>query len=82
MPTALHHHHRFTFGLKAPTDAAEVAPMVEALAERGHLPISIPTCPMMHGTGMWIGSMMPLLGGGRLERLAVLTEQIAPQAVA
>ena len=58
-----------TFGLKAPTDAADVAPLVAAVVERGHAPISIPTCPMMHGTGMWIGSMMPLLGGGTVVSL-------------
>ena len=58
-----------TFGVAPPTDAADIAGLVSAVAERGHSPISIPTCPMMHGTGMWIGSMMPLLGGGTVVSL-------------
>ena len=26
--------------------------------------VSIPACPLMHGTGLWLGAMIPLLGGG------------------
>jgi len=27
-------------------------------------PVSLPACPLMHGTGLWVGSMLPLLMGG------------------
>lgn len=52
------------YGLTIPTDAAEIAPMVKALIERGEQAVSIPCAPLMHGTGVWIGAMMPHLGGG------------------
>ena len=27
-------------------------------------PISLPACPLMHGTGMWLGSFLPMMMGG------------------
>ncbi len=27
-------------------------------------PVSLPACPLMHGTGMWLGSILPMLMGG------------------
>lgn len=27
-------------------------------------PVTLAACPLMHGTGMWIGAMVPLLAGG------------------
>ncbi len=50
-------------GLTPTADAAEIAPMVKAMYERGEHPVSIPCAPLMHGTGVWIGAMMPHLGG-------------------
>ena len=47
-------------GLAPPTDAAEIAGLV---ASAGHL-ISIPACPLMHGTGVWLGTFIPHLAGG------------------
>jgi acyl-CoA synthetase (AMP-forming)/AMP-acid ligase II len=46
----------------APTTREEIAPFVTALAARGH-EATIPCCPLMHGTGMWVGAMPPLLAG-------------------
>ena len=31
--------------------------------------VSIPCAPLMHGTGVWIGAMIPQLGGGRVVTL-------------
>ena len=46
-----------------PTDRATIAPFVRAMASRG-ADVTIPCCPVMHGTGMW-GSVMPAhLSGG------------------
>jgi acyl-CoA synthetase (AMP-forming)/AMP-acid ligase II len=27
-------------------------------------PVSLPGCPLMHGTGIWLGSFLPMLLGG------------------
>jgi fatty-acyl-CoA synthase len=35
-------------------------------------PVTLAACPLMHGTGMWIGSMVPLLAGGTV----VLTSRL------
>ena len=49
-----------------PTEAAAVAPTVVGLRERlGGLPITMPACPLMHGTGIWVGVFIPqMLGAG------------------
>jgi acyl-CoA synthetase (AMP-forming)/AMP-acid ligase II len=53
----------------APTDAAEVAPLVVEAAQRGERIISIPACPLMHGTGVWLGTFIPHLIGGTVVTL-------------
>ncbi len=35
-------------------------------------PVTLPACPLMHGTGMWLGAMAPLLSGGTV----VLTSKL------
>ncbi len=53
-------------GLAVPDDLNTLAPsLVEASAE-GKVNVSIPACPMMHGTGGWIGTMMPHCGGAEV----------------
>jgi 3-oxocholest-4-en-26-oate---CoA ligase len=44
-----------------PADAAAIAPFVAAFRAKigGRLPISVPACPLMHGTGVWIGAFIP-----------------------
>ena len=44
-----------------PTDAASVAPFVKGFRQKlgGRLPVSIPACPLMHGTGVWVGVFIP-----------------------
>lgn len=46
-----------------PTNREAIAPLVNAMSARGP-EVSIPCCPLMHGTGMWIGAMPALLTGG------------------
>lgn len=46
-----------------PTTREDIAPFVAAVAVRG-ADVSIPCCPLMHGTGMWVGAMPVLLSGG------------------
>jgi fatty-acyl-CoA synthase len=45
-------------------DIEALAGVVKENAESNSLPVSIPACPLMHGTGMWLGAMIPLLAGG------------------
>lgn len=51
-------------GLETPTDAAGFAAFARGLHNAGEAPRSIPACPLMHGTGMWVGSMLPMTMGG------------------
>jgi fatty-acyl-CoA synthase len=51
-------------GIPRPTNAGELALAIEAMTESGAISRSIPGCPLMHGTGMWLGAMIPHLMGG------------------
>lgn len=53
------------FGLETPIPKTRegIAPFVDALSSIG-AEVSIPCCPLMHGTGMWIGAMPAHLTGG------------------
>jgi acyl-CoA synthetase (AMP-forming)/AMP-acid ligase II len=51
-------------GVAAPSDAADVAGLVKTAIAAGNRIISIPCAPLMHGTGVWLGAMMPHLAGG------------------
>ena len=77
----MYHHHPFVLGLTAfllgsraaaPKQVEEVPAVIESLAERGNRPVSLTACPLMHGTGMWLGSMMQLLGGGTVVTISKL----------
>ncbi|MEQ8484181.1 MAG: acyl-CoA synthetase [Pseudomonadales bacterium] len=48
-------------GLPPPQTVADLPDLVRAVAEP---PVSLPACPLMHGTGMWLGAMLPLTLGG------------------
>jgi fatty-acyl-CoA synthase len=52
-------------GLGAPP-IDEVAVRVAELWKRGLAPVSIPACPLMHGTGIWLGAMIPHCAGARV----------------
>ena len=47
--------------LEPPKDMSKYA---DFLAKIETPPISLPGCPLMHGTGMWLGSFAPMLMGG------------------
>ncbi len=52
-------------GVEEPPATPEaVAIAAAALTQSGNQPVSLTTCPLMHGTGMWVGSIIPLLMGG------------------
>ncbi len=47
-----------------PTGSEGFGPLVQKLHEMGMTGRSIPACPLMHGTGMWIGAMISHSLGG------------------
>jgi fatty-acyl-CoA synthase len=56
-------------GAAPPTDAALIAPIVANVVGEGKQIVSIPSCPLMHGTGLWLGGFIPHLMGGNVVTL-------------
>jgi 3-oxocholest-4-en-26-oate---CoA ligase len=56
------------FGLGVPATDEIPALTATLWKERGGL-TSIPACPLMHGTGVWLGAMMPQMAGARIALL-------------
>jgi len=56
-------------GVTPPTDAALIAGIVVNAHRTGKHMTSITSCPLMHGTGMWLGAMAPHLMGGTVVTL-------------
>ncbi|MBD3647219.1 MAG: AMP-binding protein, partial [Pseudomonadales bacterium] len=51
-------------GIEMPQTPAEVAEAVKQIHANDAAPRSLVACPLMHGTGMWVGSMVPFNLGG------------------
>ncbi len=51
-------------GLKPPENLRSTVHLVEHLHASNQLPISLVACPLMHGTGIWLGAMQVLNMGG------------------
>ncbi len=47
--------------MEPPATVADLPGYIQAIAEP---PVSLVTCPLMHGTGMWLGCFVPLMAGG------------------
>lgn len=47
----------------------DVTKTIAGLVNDGRGVVSIPTCPLMHGTGMWLGAMIPHCVGARVVML-------------
>ena len=65
--------------LTPPADASQIAPLVTEAAAKGERLISIPACPLMHGTGVWLGTFIPHLAGGTvitLERRSLDADEL------
>ncbi|MCB0955342.1 MAG: AMP-binding protein [Ilumatobacteraceae bacterium] len=56
-------------GLAPPADAAEVAGQVRQVVDGGAGIVSMPCAPLMHGTGVWLGAMIPQLTGATVVTL-------------
>ena len=59
-------------GIEPPPSLADLPAKVRELHAQGLAPISLAACPLMHGTGMWLGAMMPLLAGGTAVTISAL----------
>jgi fatty-acyl-CoA synthase len=53
--------------------------VVQALKEAGAAPISLPACPLMHGTGMWIGAFFAHFAGGAVATIS--DEKFDPHSI-
>ena len=53
-------------GMTPPAEISQLGTTVRDAHANGIRPITIPGCPIMHGTGMWIGAMMPQSGGAHV----------------
>ena len=51
-------------GFEMPDDIDQLPEYVAKIKEANMLPKSLVACPLMHGTGMWLGAFLPLLLGG------------------
>jgi fatty-acyl-CoA synthase len=51
-------------GLDLPTTKAELSGLVKAIVADGLAPISVAACPLMHGTGLWLGVFIAHVLGG------------------
>jgi len=61
------------YALSGLPPATEVAELIERAAPLEPVPVSIPACPLMHGTGMWLGAMSPHIAAGCVVTLAART---------
>ena len=52
-------------GLPPPTSVTDLPSLVRQLKDTGALPISLAACPQMHGTGLWLGTLLPMLCAAR-----------------
>ena len=66
-------------GLAPPTTTEEALEAARALTQMGAVHRSLPACPQMHGTGMWIGTMIALNCGGTV--VTQRTSRLDPDAL-
>ena len=59
-------------GLTPPEAIGDIAPMLEQISSLGPI-VSVPCCPLMHGTGMWVSGMRALVSGGTVVLLEART---------
>ena len=53
-----------SMGLEVPSSVDDIPAIIEAIRAADAFTVSLAACPLMHGTGMWLGSLVPLLSGG------------------
>ena len=53
-----------SMGFDVPDDPEKIPEVILNLAKTEQLSKTIVACPLMHGTGMWLGAFVPLFSGG------------------
>ena len=51
-------------GLPRPENKQQMLSTIATLAQAEALPVALAACPLMHGTGIWVGAFAPLMIGG------------------
>jgi fatty-acyl-CoA synthase len=59
-------------GLAAPETPEGLPNLVRQIKQMGALPVSLAACPQMHGTGLWLGTLLPMLCGGAVVTISKL----------
>jgi len=59
-------------GITALNDVTELPTYAKRLQAAGDLPRSLAACPQMHGTGLWLGSLLPMMCGGAVVTISKL----------
>lgn len=54
------------FGMPIPGSLDEIEASLAIGQEKSSIPTSLVVCPLMHGTGIWVGAMNAHLAGGRV----------------
>ena len=62
----------FAMGFEVPEDLADLEKIILNAKEKKTLPVSMPACPLMHGTGMWLGAFLPMFSGGSVVTISDL----------
>jgi fatty-acyl-CoA synthase len=56
-------------GIDGLPEAHQLAGIAKALRQSGNAHVSIPACPLMHGTGIWLGVIVPQCAGATIVTL-------------
>ena len=59
-------------GITTLSDVTELGGYARQLKAAGDLPRSLAACPLMHGTGLWLGTLLPMLCGGAVVTISKL----------
>ena len=59
-------------GLAVPETPEGLPDLVRKIKQMGALPVSLAACPQMHGTGLWLGTLLPMLCGGAVVTISKL----------
>ena len=62
----------FAMGFEVPEDISDLEKIVSQAKENNALTVSMPACPLMHGTGMWLGAFLPMFSGGSVVTISDL----------
>ena len=62
----------FAMGFEVPEDMNDLEKIIVNAQNNNALTVSMPACPLMHGTGMWLGAFLPMFSGGTVVTISDL----------